>query len=102
MLKACDFGVPQRRERLYIIDFLNPSVEFKFPTPLGIKPRLGDILEEHIDDKSTISNKLWEGHQKRKENNKIAGKGFGYGLFFENSATTNTLSARYYKDGSEI
>ena len=45
---------------------------------------------------------MWAGHQRRKQENKKAGKGFGYGLFDEDSPYANTISARYYKDGSEI
>ncbi|WP_256680367.1 DNA cytosine methyltransferase [Morganella morganii] len=53
-------------------------------------------------DRFTISDKLWAGHQKRKREHKARGNGFGYCLFDKNSEYTNTLSARYYKDGSEI
>lgn len=53
-------------------------------------------------DKFTISDKLWAGHKKRKEQHKNKGNGFGYSLFNEDSEYTNTISARYYKDGSEI
>lgn len=49
-----------------------------------------------------ITLKLWEGHQRRKITNKANEKGFGFGLVNENSEYTNTISARYYKDGSEI
>lgn len=45
---------------------------------------------------------MWQGHQERKKRNKENGKGFGYSLFTSDDAYTNTLSARYYKDGSEI
>ena len=38
----------------------------------------------------------------RKERNRKKGNGFGYCLFNEDSAYTSTISARYYKDGSEI
>ena len=55
-----------------------------------------------LDDKFTISDKLWAGHQKRKIDNKKKGHGFGYSLFDHKSPYTSTLSARYYKDGSEI
>lgn len=102
ILKARDFGVPQNRERIYLVGFLDHSVEFEFPKPIGIETRVGDILEHHVDEKYTISDRLWAGHQRRKENNKLNGKGFGYGLVNENSEYTNTISARYYKDGSEI
>ena len=64
--------------------------------------RVGDILEDTVDDKYTISDKLWDGHQRRKSEHKEKGNGFGYSLFNEDSPYTNTISARYYKDGSEI
>lgn len=102
VLKAKDFGLPQNRERIYIVGFLDKSINFEFPKPLMITTKVGDILEDNVDDKYTISDKLWEGHQRRKINNKLNGKGFGYGLVNENSEYTNTISARYYKDGSEI
>ena len=102
VLAAKDFGVPQNRERIYIVGFLDNSVEFKFPTPLKIKTKVGDILEKNPDEKYTISDKLWEGHQRRKAMHKSKGNGFGYGLVNKNSSYTNTISARYYKDGSEI
>jgi DNA-methyltransferase (dcm) len=102
VLKARDFGVPQNRERIYIVGFLDHSIQFEFPKPTELPTRVGDILDKKVDDKYTISNKLWAGHQRRKIQNKLNGKGFGYGLFSENSEYTNTISARYYKDGSEI
>ena len=55
-----------------------------------------------MDEKYTISDALWEGHQRRKKEHKKKGNGFGYSLFNEESEYTNTISARYYKDGSEI
>ena len=102
VLAARDFGVPQNRERIFIVGFLDHSVDFKFPEPTGIQTRVGDILEKNVSETYTISDRLWAGHQRRKEANKLKGKGFGYGLFDENSSHTNTISARYYKDGSEI
>ena len=102
VLAAKDFGVPQNRERIYIIGFLGHDVEFQFPQPLKKETRVGDILEHSPDEKYTISDKLWAGHQRRKAMHKTKGNGFGYGLVNAESAHTNTISARYYKDGSEI
>ncbi len=106
LFKAKDFGVPQNRERIYIVGFDKQQIKnyknFKFPTPPMIETRLGTILEQNVSDKYTISDKLWEGHQRRKAEHKKNGKGFGYSLFTEDSPYTNTISARYYKDGSEI
>ena len=102
ILKARDFGLPQNRERIYIAGFRDDKIKFSFPQPLNIKTRLGDILEKKVNDKFTISDKMWIGHQKRKERNKLNGKGFGYSLFNHDSEYANTISARYWKDGSEI
>ena len=108
ILRAGDFGVPQNRERIYIVglskDFFNLPDDYKFvfPEPTHIRTKLGDILEKNVDDKYTISDSLWEGHQRRKKEHQEKGNGFGYSLFNENSEYTNTISARYYKDGSEI
>lgn len=102
VLRARDFGAPQNRERIFIVGFLDHSIDFSFPEPSSVDVKVGDILETEVDDKYTISDTLWSGHQRRKINNKLNGKGFGYGLFNADSPYTNTISARYYKDGSEI
>lgn len=105
ILNAKDFGVPQNRERIYIIAFNKEKVgdiDFSFPEPTTKETRVGDILEKTVDIKYTISDRLWAGHQRRKEAHKKKGNGFGYSLFNENSPYTSTISARYYKDGSEI
>ncbi len=108
VLRAADFGVPQIRERIYIVGLskdkfsLPDNYEFPYPEPEGKETKVGDILENKVDDKYTISDRLWEGHQRRKLENHKNGKGFGYALFNEDSPYTSTISARYYKDGSEI
>lgn len=108
VLKAADFGVPQIRERIYIVGFdrnhfdIPDGYRFPYPEATSIKTRVGDILEKKVDEKYTISDRLWEGHKRRKIENKQKGKGFGYSLFNEESPYTSTISARYYKDGSEI
>jgi len=124
VLNAKYFGVPQNRERLFIIAWnkeLIDKKEFKFPygiSPEGetiyvlskdmmdkvIPTKVSDIFEpdESIDDYYTISDKMWIGHQERKKRNQANGKGFGYSLFNNDSVYANTISARYWKDGSEI
>ena len=106
LFHARDFGVPQNRERIYIVGFNKKLVKnyksFQAPVPPKPPTKLGDILEENVDEKYTLSDKLWAGHQKRKIENQKNGKGFGYSLFNEDSNYVNTISARYYKDGSEI
>ncbi|EGT0650126.1 MULTISPECIES: DNA (cytosine-5-)-methyltransferase [Citrobacter] len=114
VLRAGDFGAPQNRERIFIVGFDKDYFSgvdfdniFNWPKPPMTPTKVGDILEDlsnisELDDRYTISDKLWIGHQKRKLEHEKKGNGFGYSLFNENSEYTNTISARYYKDGSEI
>jgi DNA (cytosine-5)-methyltransferase 1 len=103
VLKSINFGVPQNRQRIYIVLWRDDiPTDFQYPTAIGTKTRVGDILEKDPDPKYTISDKLWAGHQRRKAQNEKDGKGFGFGLVTHESPYTNTISARYYKDGSEI
>lgn len=102
ILNAKDFGVPQNRARIYIICFKDESINFNFPNEPKTKTALGDILEKTVDPKYTISDRLWDGHKRRRIEHKAKGNGFGYCLFNEDSPYTSTISARYYKDGSEI
>ena len=97
--------VPQHRERIFLIGFdrrvFGNDVAFNFPVPPTTEPKLGSILEETVDPKYTLSDKLWTYLQNYAEKHRKRGNGFGYGLV-DGSSTTRTLSARYYKDGSEI
>ena len=60
-----------------------------------------DILETNPDPKYTLSDKLWIYLQNYAAKHKAAGNGFGYGIASK-EGISRTLSARYYKDGSEI
>lgn len=111
VLRATDFGIPQNRERIFIVGFNKDYFDkvrdfrdiFSFPKPTNEISCVGDVLDEiDIDDTQfTLSDNLWKGHQKRKLQHINKGNGFGYSLFDASSPYTNTISARYYKDGSE-
>jgi DNA (cytosine-5)-methyltransferase 1 len=104
IIDAQDY-VPQHRERIYIVGFnknyFGDNVPFQFPTPQKTKRKLGSIMDKKVDEKYILSDHLWEYLQNYAEKHKEKGNGFGYGLVNKNSVT-RTLSARYYKDGSEI
>ncbi|MCQ2110642.1 MAG: DNA (cytosine-5-)-methyltransferase [Bacteroidaceae bacterium] len=129
VLNAKYFGVPQNRERLFIIAWDKeqlPNGEFNFPYGIDregnsiyskedakencIETHIKDIFEprealDNPEDRNsivTISNRMWIGHQERKKRNKANGKGFGYSLFTPDATYCSTISARYWKDGSEI
>ena len=115
---------PQHRERILIVGFREP-VNFDFdalPLPAkgrrtlkeilhktdGSEPNLswdGDRFFNHgkqkVDPKYTLTDNLWTYLQGYAEKHRAKGNGFGFGLVTEDSVT-RTLSARYYKDGSEI
>ena len=113
LLDARDFGLPQSRQRLFIIGIrkdLPGSKAFGSLLELSLKEheslrdriRVGDILEKQVPEKYMISDRLWQSHQDRKRKHQERGNGFGYRLVTADSPHTATLSARYYKDGSEI
>ncbi len=102
VLNSKDFGVPQNRQRIYIVGFLEKN-NFQYPKPTREPTKVGDILEPgRVPNKYTISDKLWASHKARKQRNKLNGKGFGYSSKKRTDEYTSTLSARYYKDGAEV
>lgn len=111
--------VPQHRERIFIVGFRD-DVGFTFDNMKLPQsgPKLGSILhkedgseapespyteapEGRAASKYTLSDRLWEYLQNYAEKHRAKGNGFGYGLFGPDDVA-RTLSARYYKDGSEI
>lgn len=113
--------VPQHRERIIIVGFREPVSfdwgDLKLP-PIEGGPKLASILHpqnglELVDplyvegpkgkvrDRYTLSDKLWQYLQNYAIKHREKGNGFGFGLVTKKD-TARTLSARYYKDGSEI
>lgn len=97
--------VPQNRERTFMVGF-NKEIykgqeKFSFPELPEPTKKVKDILEKKVDSKYTLTNHLWKYLQDYAKKHQAAGNGFGYGLVDLNG-TTRTMSARYYKDGSEI
>ena len=97
--------VPQHRERTFIIGLRRDvfgGQRFVFPPiPAARRPVLRDILEPWVDRKYVLTPHLWEYLQAYAQKHRAAGHGFGFGLVGGDDVA-RTLSARYYKDGSEI
>ena len=98
--------VPQHRERIVIVGFdkerYGENVSFSFDLhPLKKQSVVRDILEKEVSEKYTLSDKLWIYLQNYAAKHREAGNGFGYGIA-PLDGVTRTISARYYKDGSEI
>lgn len=119
IIDAANF-VPQHRERIVMVGF-RENTGFSYDD-LVLSGRAGrgmrDVLhpengteapESHftvgrdarVSDKYTLSDKLWQYLQGYAAKHKAAGNGFGFGLV-DGDSISRTLSARYYKDGSEI
>ena len=111
--------VPQHRERVIIVatkkrakfDFDDVRIPIKSPklekilhsdgTDRTWESRFLDERSGKVLSKYTLSDNLWSYLQKYAEKHRLAGNGFGFGLFGPNDVA-RTLSARYHKDGSEI
>lgn len=97
--------VPQHRERIMIVGFdkkrYHGKEKFEFPVLGDPVQRIKDILIDKPDPKYTLSDKLWNYLQEYAKKHQAKGNGFGYGMADLNGIS-RTLSARYYKDGSEI
>lgn len=96
--------VPQHRERIIIVGFNNKNFnnkeKFEFPQLPESSKTVKCILEQNPESKYTLTDNLWSYLQKYAQKHKEKGNGFGYGLV-NFDGITRTISARYYKDGSE-
>jgi DNA (cytosine-5)-methyltransferase 1 len=97
--------VPQHRERTFIVCLRREvfgGQKFVFPPlPVTKRPLVREVLDSWVDRKYVLSEQLWTYLQGYAEKHRAAGNGFGYGLV-GGDGVARTLSARYYKDGSEI
>lgn len=57
VLNAKDYGIPQNRERIFIVGFRDPSTEFTFPSPIKLETRMQDFLEDYIDSRYFLQEK---------------------------------------------
>lgn len=81
VLNSKDFGVPQNRERIYIVAFRNDldSSSFRFPEPTDNTKKIADILEEEpVSAKYYLSTTYLETLRRHRAHHEALGHGFGY------------------------
>jgi DNA (cytosine-5)-methyltransferase 1 len=112
VIGATEFGVPQNRERIYIVGFdrdLFREVNFDafFDNLEGRETHisLADALEPLFSnsvERFTLTDRLWDGLKARMARHVQKGNGFGHKVFEREARYCNTITSRYYKDGREI
>ena len=78
VLNAKNYGVPQNRERIFMVSVLNCTEGFYFPTPIPLDKRLKDVLEENVEERYYLSDKVIEGFNAHAERHNGKGNGFGW------------------------
>ncbi len=109
VLNAKDYGVPQNRERVFIIGIRDDSDNnFTFPKPIPLAKRLKDVLENNVDEKYYLSEKMIDGFVKHSEKHSERGNGFKFepkepnNIEVSNAVTTvcgNRLTDTFLKIG---
>ena len=80
VLNAADYGVPQKRERVFIVSIRKDidTGNFEFPKPFTLTKRLRDVLEDEVDEKYYLSEKLVNFFYENTLKNKAKGNGFAF------------------------
>lgn len=102
VLNAKDYGVPQNRERVFIVSIRKDidTKKFEFPKGFPLTKRLKDVLEDEVDEKYYCSSVALNGFAEHAKKHRGKGNGFGAVIKGEDSIAS-TIKARYYKDGSD-
>ena len=89
LLNAKNFGLPQKRERFYMVGFKNP-IHFEFPKPVKFTKTVGDILEENVPGEYFLSQRYLDTLKKHRQRHEGKGNGFGY-IVLDEKDIANTL-----------
>lgn len=77
VLNAKDYGIPQNRERIFLVSVLGEAW-YNFPQPFMLEKRLKDVLETNVDEKYYLSEKIIAGFDAHKKRMEERGNGFGW------------------------
>jgi DNA (cytosine-5)-methyltransferase 1 len=78
VLNAKDYGIPQNRERIFMVSILDDAHPFYWPEPIPLQKRLKDVLEENVDEKYYLSKQVIDTFNRHADRNKENGNGFGW------------------------
>jgi len=102
VLNAKDYGIPQNRERVFIVS-IRKDIDtglFRFPEGFPLKLRLKDLLEDEVDKKFYVSDIALRGFEEHARKQQEKGNSF-HAVVKEGGDIASTIKARYYKDGSD-
>jgi DNA (cytosine-5)-methyltransferase 1 len=100
VLNTKDYGIPQNRERVFIVGFSDDLhheyISYEYPKPFKLEKRLKDVLEDEVDEKYYLSDKLLDTFQRLTERE----NGFRFEPHSKDDESCKTLTARYFKSGT--
>lgn len=94
VLDAKDFGVPQHRERVFLVSILDENDRFEFPKPRKLERRLKDVLEQNVDEKYYINASGILKLQEWGDNQKEKGRGFIFKPKTDDDICANSLTTK--------
>jgi len=102
VLNAKDFGIPQNRERVFIVSIRKDidTGAFKFPEGFPLELRLKDVLETEVSEQFYVSDIALKGFAEHARKQQEKGNSF-HAVVKEPDEIASTIKARYYKDGSD-
>lgn len=78
VLNSKCYGIPQNRERIFMVSILEENASYHFPKPFPLEKRLKDVLEEDVDEKYYLSKKITDTFIERNKINEDKGNGFKF------------------------
>ena len=91
-LIATDYGIPQTRNRCFMVSILG-DYNYTFPQPMPLKLKLKDLLEDNVDEKYYLSDKMINFYYENERQQKEKGNGFSFGVSNGN-AIARTITTR--------
>lgn len=93
VLNAKDYGVPQNRERVFVVSCRSENFKFEFPEPIKLEKCLADLLEDKVEEKYYLSDKNMEWLEGHDERHREKGTGFLFKPKDAEKETASTLRA---------